>query len=122
MAFLQEYLEGQTLPRPWLYSPNQRSLLSDVEIILETVREQLYRRLNQEIPYLIATPEIISWKESQLELILGIQLSVGSGLAKMVIGKDGSVVNFLKEKCDAQLSASFSKKVSLFIHVASSGY
>ena len=121
MAFLQEYLEGQTLPRPWLYSPNQRSLLSDVEIILETIREQLYRRLNQEIPYLIATPEIVSWKESQLELILGIQLSVGSGLAKMVVGKDGSVVNFLKEKCDAQLSASFAKKVSLFIHVASSG-
>ena len=43
-----------TLAKPtktWMYSPLQKSLLSDVDIILETLREQIYRRLNQEIPY-----------------------------------------------------------------------
>jgi GTPase Era involved in 16S rRNA processing len=37
--------------RPWLYSPQQTNILSDAQIVLETIREKIYRSLHQEVPY-----------------------------------------------------------------------
>lgn len=52
-SLMHEGLMPLATPRPWLYSPKQRSLMSDVQIVQETVREKLYRALRLEVPYLL---------------------------------------------------------------------
>lgn len=51
---LEEYVLDSAVPRPWLFEdPTQRTEMSDRELGEEIMREKIFRRLNQEIPYTV---------------------------------------------------------------------
>ena len=45
---------------PWLYDASVRSDVADVERAQEAGREQLFRRLNKELPYVVQV-HVVSW-------------------------------------------------------------
>lgn len=54
------YVESRAKSRPWEFPPAATSMLSDHDRVSEIIREQLFRRFNQEVPYGI-TMENTDW-------------------------------------------------------------
>jgi GTP-binding protein Era len=51
MKDLKRSLLELAVQRPWLYHSSAKSDRSDLQLVEEIIREKLYRRLNQELPY-----------------------------------------------------------------------
>lgn len=54
VEYLKTHLCSLATAGPWRFHPDVHSLQSDVEKLLECVREQFFRRLNDEIPYVLS--------------------------------------------------------------------
>jgi len=59
---LQTALHAMAPARPWQYPPDQVHTASKHQLAIELLREKMYQRLNQELPYTLGQ-EIESWRE-----------------------------------------------------------
>ena len=103
----------------WLYAPSASYTLSRAEMTTELIREQLFRRLNQDVPYRIDV-SLQGWSP-QLDgsLRLDALLTVpNSSVQRMVVGTNGSVLTWIGSRARVQLARVFGMKVHLFLRVS----
>lgn len=101
---LSDFLLNQAKSdKPWIYAREQKHLISDVELVKEIIREKVYRRLNQDIPYKIGV-EVISWKEKSSKLYIQVALIIPrEGIRPILIGKNGSVLHYIQTNAQSEL-------------------
>lgn len=107
---LSDFLLNETKPnRSWIYSREQKHLISDVDLVKEIIREKIYRRLNQDIPYKIGI-EVVSWKEKFSKLYIQVALIIPrEGIRPILIGKNGSVLHYIQTNAQSELEQLFDK-------------
>jgi len=116
---LKDELLKKAQPGDWMLAKEFVTDQPDSEIVLETIREQLFRRLNREVPYNLDL-KLVSWVDddsSNQWTITAEILAVTDGQVKMVVGSGGSVINAIKESVQERLGEFFARPVRVFFTV-----
>jgi GTP-binding protein Era len=103
---------------PWHYPEDQVSDASERLLAAEITREQLYRKLHDELPYDSAVrPESYSHrKDGSVEIHQQIVVARDSQKA-IVLGKRGAMIKAIGEAARKELAELLQAKVHLFLHV-----
>jgi len=115
---LQNWLIGQAKPKEWEYHQDTKTLRSDVELCEEIIREKIYKRINQEVPYMIRL-ENAGWTNLPTG---GIRIDENvlvkkSGHKKLFMGKQGRGIYGIIETATQELQALLRRPVELQLHV-----
>jgi len=120
---LQKWLETKAKPGLWEFHHSTKTPRSDLEITEEIIREKLFRRLNQEVPYLTRI-ETTGWGILP-DGTLGVSINVivpKESMKSAVYGQKGSGIYSITNTAQEDLMAHFQRKVLLRIHVKVSKY
>ncbi|MEJ5976111.1 GTPase Era [Novosphingobium sp. PS1R-30] len=103
---------------PWHYPEDQVSDASERLLAAEITREQIYRKLHDELPYDSAIrPESYTHrKDGSIEIHQQIVVARDSQKA-IVLGKNGAMIKAIGETARKELSELLETKVHLFLHV-----
>ncbi len=103
---------------PWHYPEDQVSDASERLLAAEITREQLYRKLHDELPYDSAVrPESYTHrKDGSIEIHQQIVVARDSQKA-IVLGKKGAMIKAIGEASRKELAELLDAKVHLFLHV-----
>ena len=114
---LIDALYAKAKPGQWEYEPHVVSDMSPLERIEEVIREKLYMRYNQELPYTIEQRHV-AWNEQDDRVWVEQQLRVDSEAQKsIVIGGRGSGVEWVKREAEREASEMLGKRVNLHLSV-----
>jgi GTP-binding protein Era len=107
-----------SLQRPWLFNEDTVCDMSEQQRCAELIREKVFQRLNQEIPYSVNL-RLGEWahdEEGKLcaEFILTVENLRHKG---MIIGKDGETLKGIQRRAQESISKSLGKPVSLKLDV-----
>ena len=69
---LKDFLFAMSTRRAWRHAPDARSEMTDVQRVAEVIREKLYQRLNQELPYQIEQ-RLGEWRELENDEFQSLQ-------------------------------------------------
>ncbi len=109
---------AESLPHgPLLYDPEQ---VSDRDIRFlagELVREQLFRHLGQELPYLLATEVDVFDEEREKPLIRIVILTEKESHKPMIIGKGGAMLKQIGQAARAEIEELLERPVFLELWV-----
>jgi GTP-binding protein Era len=111
---LLTYLISQAKPRDWTFASSVRTDQSPLELAEEIMREKLYRRLNQEVPYLISL-ENEGWtilKDGRLRIHEKIIVPKKS-MIPLIIGEKGRIINGVVDEANRELGAIFQRPVMI---------
>ncbi len=118
VAALRSRLLGMMPPGPWLYPADDLSDLPQRALFAELIREQLFRQLNQELPYSCGV-KIEGVDESPKRLHIQATIVVSKASHKgMVIGQGGSALKSIGTAARLELERQTGQKVFLELHVA----
>lgn len=110
---------AQAMPEgAWLYHEDQVSTLSEKVLAEELTREQLFRHLNQELPYgCHVTTE--KWeKASSRGMKIYHMIHVPKASQKGIfLGEKGAKIRMIGERAREQMCQAFGYRVHLFLHV-----
>jgi GTPase len=115
---LVRHLAGIAPAGPWLFPEDQ---VSDVPLRLlaaELVREQVFRQLDQELPYAI-TVETDEWEEradGSVKITATIHVA-RAGHKPIVLGHGGAQIKRIGAAARVELQALLERRVHLFLHV-----
>lgn len=102
---------------PWHFPEDQLSDLSDRQLAAELTREQIFRRLHQELPYSI-TVETDAWAESPEEIRADQTVYVQRDSQKaIVLGKGGRMIREIGQAAREEMESVLGKRVHLFLFV-----
>jgi GTP-binding protein Era len=103
---------------PWHYPEDQVSDASERLLAAEITREQLYRKLHDELPYDSAVrPESYTHrKDGSIEIHQQIVVARDSQKA-IVLGRKGAMIKAIGEAARKELAELLGAKVHLFLHV-----
>lgn len=103
---------------PWHYPEDQVSDASERLLACEITREQLYRRLHDELPYdsAVRAESYSHRRDGSVEIRQQIVVARDSQKA-IVLGKRGAMIKAIGEASRAELSDLLGVKVHLFLHV-----
>lgn len=109
----------KALPKGWILPPGTTSDQSPIYLALELVREKLYRRLNEELPYNL---ELVhdTWKRMRdgsvfIEHTLFVD---NKNVKNIVVGKGGEVIqNYVVARARAELEKILKLRVLLVVKV-----
>ena len=144
---LKDFLFAMSKPSKWLFEPSAASAFTPQQLVSEIIREKLYQRLNQEIPYNIIQ-ETSEWRlisqneftavqralkksedgtpvpETTIEVGAAGALRIGQILyvskasaAKVVVGASGNTIRAITETAQADIEKALSKPVILSLIV-----
>jgi len=118
VAELLDHLAGLLPEGPLLFPEDQITDMPERHLAAEVTREQLYRKLHQELPY-AATVETESWEDKKDGSIrIGQVVFVERDTQKaIVLGKGGHQIKAIGAAARAELETMFGAKVHLFIFV-----
>jgi GTP-binding protein Era len=118
VAELKQRLAALMPESPWHYPEDQVSDASERLLAAEITREQLYRRLHDELPYDSAVrPESYTpRKDGSVEIHQQIVVARDSQKA-IVLGKKGAMIKAIGEAARKELAELLDTKVHLFLHV-----
>ena len=118
LSSLEDSLSAMAPLRPWQYPKGQVHTASKQDLALELLREKVYQRLNQELPYVLAQ-EISEWRERKDGSVhIKARLLVHTKhQAKMVVGHGGGVVKVMREQAVVDLEKLLQAKVWLKLEV-----
>jgi GTP-binding protein Era len=115
---LKDHLKKRMPESPWFFDPDQVSDLPSQVLAAEMTREQLYRQLQQELPYAAAVlPESLEEKRDGSVVIRQKIVVARDNHRAIVLGKGGSRIKTIGEKARADISRLFERKVHLFLEV-----
>ncbi|KAF6257138.1 P-loop containing nucleoside triphosphate hydrolase protein [Scenedesmus sp. NREL 46B-D3] len=108
-------------PGRWLMPPNQAHTASPGDLAVELVREKLYRRLNQELPYALTVQadSVRPLLGSKHGLDIRITVFVKNRLMRsIVVGKGGSIIQgYVARPTEAELTRTLGAPVRLTVSV-----
>ncbi|MFA7601765.1 MAG: GTPase Era [Novosphingobium sp.] len=115
---LKRHLAGLMPEGPWHYPEDQVSDASERLLAAEITREQLYRKLHDELPYDSAVrPESYTHrKDGSIEIRQQIVVARDSQKA-IVLGKRGAMIKGIGEAARKELAELLETRVHLFLHV-----
>lgn len=115
---LKRHLAGLMPEGPWHYPEDQVSDASERLLAAEITREQLYRKLHDELPYDSAVrPESYTHrKDGSIEIRQQIVVARDSQKA-IVLGKRGAMIKAIGEAARKELAELLETRVHLFLHV-----
>jgi len=115
---LKEHLKKRMPASPWFYDEDQVSDLPSQVMASEMTREQIYRQLQQELPYAAAVlPESLEEKRDGSVVIRQIIVVARDNHRAIILGKGGARIKTIGEKARADISRLFDRKVHLFLEV-----
>ena len=118
VADLCDFLAARMPPGPWLYPADQLSDLPLRLLAAELVREQVFLRLHQELPYASAV-EIESWEEfkdgsAKVSAVIYVQRE---GQRPIALGKGGVRIKAIGTAARKEIEALLGRRVHLILHV-----
>ncbi|EGD75739.1 hypothetical protein PTSG_07853 [Salpingoeca rosetta] len=119
---LKEYLQAQALPKPWQYDSGQVTSHSFPELLLEIVREQMFLRYKQEIPYVLQ--HNLDSYEVDEDGVLRIYWTISTeqrSQKPIVIGKKGASIREAATAIQDTLGSQLGMPVIMNIRVMSRG-
>lgn len=115
---LKAYLAAQMPEGVWHYPEDQLSDLSERLMAAEITREKLFIRLRQELPYAL-TVETDAWtdfRDGSVRIDQTIYVA-RDGHRGIILGKQGSGIQPVREAAQRELEAELGCKVHLFLFV-----
>ena len=119
MAELLSLLAGRLKPGPWLYPEDQVSDLPMRQLAAEIVREKIFLRLHQELPYQVAV-ETEMWTQVEAENAVRVDQVIyvaREGHKPIVLGKGGRTIKDIGMAARVELEEILECRVHLFLHV-----
>lgn len=115
---VKSYLATNAPTAPWMYPEDEITTLPRRFLTAEITREQLFMRLDQELPYSL-TVETEKWEELKNGGVKVHQvIYVLKESQKMIIvGKGGSMIKIIGESARRQMERLLEQKVHLFLFV-----
>jgi GTP-binding protein Era len=115
---LKRWLAAHVPEGPWHYPEDQISDAPLRQLAAEITREQIYRRLHQELPYQ-STVETDSWKELRdgsvrIEQTIYVERE---SQKKIVLGKSGATIKAIGADARREIAAAIEQPVHLFLFV-----
>jgi GTP-binding protein Era len=115
---LKEHLQKKMPESPWFFGEDQISDLPTQILAAEMTREQLYRQLQQELPYAAAVmPESMEEKRDGSVIIRQTIVVERDNHRPMILGKGGARIKSIGEKARADIAQLLGRKVHLFLDV-----
>ena len=115
---LKKHLKKMMPESPWYYGEDQVSDLPSQILASEMTREQLYRQLQEELPYAAAVlPGSLEEKRDGSVVIRQIIVVARENHRAIVLGKGGARIKTIGEKARADIGRLFDRKVHLFLEV-----
>ncbi|MDE1901911.1 MAG: GTPase Era [Alphaproteobacteria bacterium] len=115
---LKEHLKKRMPESPWFFGEDQISDLPSQVMAAEMTREQLYRQLQQELPYAAAVlPDSMEEKRDGSILLRQTIVVARANHRPMILGKGGARIKSIGEKARADIADLFGRKVHLFLDV-----
>jgi GTP-binding protein Era len=115
---LKKHLAGMMPESPLLYPEDQLSDLPERLLAAEATREQLFRQLQQELPYSAAVvPETWETKKDGSAVIRQTILVAREGHKPIVLGKGGARIKAIGEAARKDIERMLGHKVHLFLEV-----
>ena len=115
---LKTYLKKRMPQSPWFFAEDQLSDLPSQLLTAEITREQLYRQLQEELPY-AATVVPESWEIKKDGSVIIRQSIVVSRVnyRPIVLGKAGARIKNIGQKARIEMEQFLGQKVHLFLDV-----
>ena len=114
---LRNLLESLAKPQPWLYHPECKNPSSLVDLIKECIRDKIFKRLNQEIPYSVDI-DVIGLLDDPKVLKVQVDLTVLRPSQKVIlIGREGEVLKYIKGSSTLELKNALGKRVELTLWI-----
>ena len=114
---LLDFIVSSGIPRAWEYPPINDALLSKNEKAIEIIRDKIFKRCNQEIPYCTKL-SIESWNETSHQIAIICKAYVSRNGHKIIlIGKNGESLLYIRSKSIEEMEKEFSKSVKLFFEI-----
>jgi GTP-binding protein Era len=118
VADLKSWLAARVPEGPWHYPEDQLTDAPLRQLAAEITREQLYRRLHQELPYR-STVETQAWKELKdgsvrIEQTIYVERE---SQRKIVLGKGGQGIKAIGAEARREIAAAIEAPVHLFLFV-----
>jgi len=115
---LRQWLAARVAAGPWHYPEDQLTDAPLRQLAAEITREQLYRRLHQELPYQ-STVETEAWKELgdgsvRIEQTIYVERE---SQRKIGLGKSGQGIKAIGAEARREIAAAIDAKVHLFLFV-----
>jgi GTP-binding protein Era len=115
---LKKHLAGLMPDSPWFFPEDQLSDMPSQLIAAEMTREQLYRQLQQELPYAATViPESWETKADGSILIRQSIIIARSNHRPMVLGKQGSRIKAIGEAARKDIARFMDTPVHLFLEI-----
>lgn len=113
------YLRKEAQPGVWVYKPDIKTSLSELDIAQELVKSCIYDRFFKEFPYELQF-EIIEFLIRSDCVQLHIKLNCERPIHKaIIVGKDGKNLTILRNYIETQLAKSYARKVQVELSVMS---
>jgi GTP-binding protein Era len=118
VADVKRHFASAMPPGPWLFPEDQISDMPDRLLAAEIVREQLFERLHQELPYAL-TVETEGWEERKdgsvkIDATIYVQRESQRAIA---LGAKGERIKTIGAAARKELEALFERRVHLFLFV-----
>lgn len=115
---LKDTLKASMPEGPWLYPEDQAADIPSLLLASEVMREKLFLRLHQELPYAL-TVETDKW-ENKKDGSVRIEQTVfvrRDGQKAIVLGKGGRTMKDISSEARLELEDMFQRRVHLFVFV-----
>jgi len=115
---LEDWLYENAVEREWSYDPEMVTDQTDLERVTEIIREKIYLRLNQEIPYAVQQRNV-GWTELRDgSLRIDQHLLVQGRVQGMIlVGKEGTVLKRIRDSAENEIAKVLGRPVHLFLRV-----
>jgi GTP-binding protein Era len=118
LARLKDTLANSMPEGPWLYPEDQAADIPSLLLASEVMREKLFLRLHQELPYAL-TVETEKWENKKdgsvrIEQIVYVQRDSQKAI---VLGKGGQTIKEIGAQAREELQEMFERRVHLFTFV-----
>jgi GTP-binding protein Era len=115
---LKEYLKSKAIRRNWRYHPEVKSTQSEVEKCEEILKQIIFNRFYEELPY-NTNAIVTSWVPmTNGELKISFQVEVKSAInISMFVGQQGRTIGEIRKELDKQLTQLFQRPVKCIINV-----
>ena len=114
---LLEYLFQNAKEGNWLYHEDDITDKDNNFLVSEFVREQLFKFLNKEIPYMLSC-ETDFFEDCENEINISVVVRIGKeNHKKMIIGKDGRNLKRIIKNASVNIENLLGKKVNLKIFI-----
>lgn len=113
------YLRKEAQPGVWLYKPEVKTNLSELDIAEEQVKSCIYDRFFKEFPYEIQF-QIIEFLIRSDCVQIHVKINCERPIHKsIVVGKNGKNLTILRNYIETQLAKSYARKVQVELSVMS---